>query len=148
MASEIGPDYRQVLNLIRGKVTSGEWPLGRKIPSTPDLMNLTGRSITSVRRAVQQLQADGILEGHPGKGVFVKAMPEDADRERVNLEAVGEQLADLRQKVGEYDDLRARVGRMEAILIDLYAKLGYDNPYGGAHDTTERAATRRRAGGR
>jgi DNA-binding FadR family transcriptional regulator len=144
LASEIGPDYRQVVNLIRGKVTSGEWPVGRQIPSTPELMTLTGRSITSVRRAVQQLEADGIMEGHPGKGVFVRALPEDADRERADIEAVGQQLAELRQKVEGYDDLRARVGRLEAIVVNLASRSGLPNPLGGEHDGTERAAGRAR----
>lgn len=148
LASEIGPDYRQVMNLIRDSIMSGGWAVGSAIPSTPELMKLTGKSITPVRRAVQRLEADGVLEGHPGKGVFVKALPEDADRERVDLEVVGGQLAELRQKVEEYNDLRARVGRLEAILMNLHVKLGIEYPHGGAHESTERPARRGRAGRR
>jgi DNA-binding FadR family transcriptional regulator len=138
LASEIGPDYRQVMNLIRDGIMSGGWPVGSVIPSTPELMRLTGKSITPVRRAVQRLEADGVLEGHPGKGVFVRALPADADRERADLEAVG----------GELADLRARVGRLEAILMNLHVKLGIEYPHGGAHESEERPARRGRAGRR
>lgn len=161
MASEIGPDYRQVLNLIRDKVISGEWPVGSQIPSTPDLMTLTGRSITSVRRAVQQLQADGVLEGHPGKGVFVKATPEEADRERADAEMLGEEFAELRREFRELakqagsDDLRdrlgqleTRVGRVEAAIATFFKRAAQPNPLGGEHDGPEKAAGHGRPGRR
>lgn len=148
MASEIGPDYRQVMNLIRERIAHGAWPVGSAIPSTPELMKLTKKSITPVRRAVQRLEADGILEGHPGKGVFVKALPEDVDRERTDLDAVGALLAELRQKVEGYDDLRAKVNLMEAVLITLCGRQGVEYPHGGAHDGTEKTAGRRRTGQR
>lgn len=158
MTSTIGPDYRRVIDLIRSKVTSGEWQVGQRIPSTLDLIALTGLSITSVRRGVQQLQADGILEGHPGKGVFVKALPEEADHERADAEALSEEFAGLRQEVrelaksadsaglsGRLAQLEARVGRIEAILINLHARLAFPNPYGGERDDTQKAARRGRA---
>lgn len=146
MTSEIGPDYRQVMNLIRSKIESGDWPVGRQIPSTAELRKQTGLSLTVVRRAVRELQLWGILEGHPGKGVFVKTLPADADRERPDLKALSEEVAELAELVKENDDLRARVGRIEAILISWASRLGYENPYGGARDTTEKAPRRGRAG--
>jgi DNA-binding GntR family transcriptional regulator len=146
LASEIGPDYRQVMNLIRERIMYGTWPVGRPIPSTPELMKLTGHSSTTVRRAVRQLQVDGILEGHPGKGVFARAVPEDADRERADLDAIGKLMAELRQKAEGYDDLRAKVNLMEAVLITLCARQGIDYPRGGSRDSTEKAPRRGRAG--
>jgi DNA-binding GntR family transcriptional regulator len=161
LASEIGPDYRQVMNLIRERIMYGTWALGSAIPSTPELMKLTGKSITPVRRAVQRLEADGILEGHPGKGVFVKALPEDADRERADAEALGEQFAELRQEVRELakqadsDDLRdrlgrleTRVGRVEAAIATFFKRAAQPNPLGGEHDGPEKAAGHGRPGRR
>lgn len=148
MTTTAGPDYRKVIDLIRDRITSGEWPADTMIPSTTELRELTGLSITSVRRAVDQLQKDGILIGHPGKGVFVLALPEDADRERVNTEMIGKRLEELKEQVADYPDLRARVGRMEAILVDLHLRLGYPNPFEGEHDGAEKAPRRGRAGRR
>jgi GntR family transcriptional regulator len=147
LTSTIGPDYRQVIDLIRSKITSGEWRVGRKIPSTPELIKLTETSITPVRRAVQQLQADGILEGHPGKGVFVKAFPEDADQQQADLKTVAELVAELARRTEGYDDLRAKVNRIEAVVINLCKRQGVEYPRGGArNDSTEEAPRRRQAG--
>jgi DNA-binding GntR family transcriptional regulator len=148
LSDTIGPDYRRVIDLIRGKITSGQWPVGRRIPSTPDLIEMTSASITPVRRAVQQLQADGILEGHPGKGVFVKAMPDDADRGRADLGAMGEHLAAVEDLVKGYPDLRDHLGRLEANLMDLYNRLGFEYPHGGEYDNGKTAEAGRRRGRR
>lgn len=161
MASHPGPDYRQVADLIRGKITSGEWQVGTAIPSTPALRNATGLSLTTVRRAVQKLEADGVLEGHPGKGVFVKAMPADADRERADAGALKAELGELRQEFRELaamagsGDLRARlgrlegrVGRIEAAIATLSKRAAQPNPLGADHDGPEKAAGHGRAGRR
>lgn len=140
LASHTGPDYRQVADLIRDKIASGEWPIGTAIPSTPALRNTTGLSLTTVRRAVQQLQTDGILEGHPGKGVFVKATPAEADSANVTVDKLGDQVGDLRE---QYDDLRLRVAHLETELMDL--KAGQGLPQGGEHDQENQPARRRPA---
>jgi hypothetical protein len=49
--------------------------------------------------------------------------------------------------VKEYPALRAWVGELEANLMDLYARLGYDYPHGGEHDSEEKPSRRRRASG-
>lgn len=150
MTSEIGPDYRHVMSLIRSRVTAGDWQVGQKIPSTTELQTLSGLSITSVRRAVQQLQTDGILKGHPGKGVFVRATPADADSERMTVEMLGKQVAELREMAERdgLDEIRSAVGRLEANLIDLYGRLGFDYPSGGSSDTPRKAAAGRGRPGR
>ncbi len=145
MTKEIGPEYRRLMGLIRDKIASGEYPVGQPIPSTADLRDQTGMSYTVVRRAVQQLQADGILEGHPGKGVFVKTMPTIADSERMSVEALSRQVAELR-KLAErdgLDEIRAAIGRLENNLIELYGKLGFDYPGGSSNDTPRKAAAGR-----
>lgn len=146
MAGEIGPEYRQVMGQIRSWISSGEYPVGSQIPSTAELRHRTGLSLTVVRRAVQQLQADGILEGHPGKGVFVRALPESADAERMDLKALSDQVAQLRELAERdgLDEIRARIGQLETALMDLYAKLAYDYPGGGTSDTPRAAAGRGR----
>jgi DNA-binding GntR family transcriptional regulator len=137
---------------IRGRIISGKYPLGSQIPSTTELVAETGRSRPVVRQAIAQLQAEGILEGHQGKGVFVAAMPVDADHRRADTEALGEEFAELRQEFRELaeraqkdDDLRARVNRIETILVNLHRRLNFPNPLGGERDITEKAAGRGRA---
>lgn len=145
MTGVIEPEYQRLKHLIRSRIISGDYPLGSAIPSTGRLSKETGMSVPVVRRAVDQLKSDGILEGHPGKGVYVKAMPADADSERVTVEALSAQMAELREMAERdgLDEMRAAIGRLEANLIDLYGKLGFDYPSGGSSDTPRKAAAGR-----
>jgi DNA-binding FadR family transcriptional regulator len=161
MTGKIGPEYQRLIGRIRASITSGEYPLGQAIPSTAALAGITGLSVPVVRRAVGQLEADGILEGHPGKGVFVRAMPEEADSERQDIKTLSKQVSALQEQFRELaermpaaqdgnlvriaaglEDLQETVGRIEVNLIDLYGKMGHDYPQGGAQGT-KKAAVRR-----
>ena len=160
MTGKIGPEYQRLIDRIRAGIASGEYPVGTAIPSTAALAKLAGVSAQVVRRAVGQLETDGILEGHAGKGVFVRAMPEDAERERQDAEAVSREVAELRRQVeklaaapaaraaGVGDDLEAlkqTVGRIEANLIDLYGKMGHEYPHSGTRDKAKAEARHGRA---
>ncbi len=57
-----------VLDLVR----SGELKPGMRLPSEPQLAEMTGISRTSVREAVRGLQTIGILEIRRGQGTFVR----------------------------------------------------------------------------
>ena len=159
MAGQIGPEYRQLMDQIRSKIASGEYPVGQPIPSTTELKELTGMSIPVIRRAVGQLEADGILEGHPGKAVYVKATPTDLASERQDVQALGEQIRSLQRDVRELagratdeaqpsdvvrelTEFRETISRLEANLVGLYQKTGHAYPQGGSHDTTKPASKR------
>jgi DNA-binding FadR family transcriptional regulator len=164
MAGSVGPEYQRLIDRLRADITSGEYPVGQTIPSTSALAKLTGVSAQVVRRAVGQLQADGILEGHPGKGVFVKAMPEEADQESRDVASLSRQVSELEERFGDLAshpggasdadlaEVRADIaslqeaqGRLEVNLIDLYGKMGYDYPQGGAQHSTKAAVRGGRA---
>lgn len=146
MTGEAGPEYQRLMRQIRAGIISGEYPVGSPIPSTTELTAASGKSRPVVRRAIDQLKAEGILEGHQGKGVFVKALPEDADRGQADLKAVSERVDGLEDRVAGYEDLRAEVGRLRADILYLYDRFAvpYDHGDGGAHDDAEQAAGRRR----
>lgn len=153
MTGEIGPDYRRLMDLIRSRIASGEYPTGSQIPSTRQWED-DGWSRDVARTAITRLQADGILEGQPGKGVFVKATPEEATRERADIKTLGDEVTALRKQVRELaehetgsdlTELLATVGRIEANLITLYGKTGHDYPRGGSRDGTKATARRGRA---
>lgn len=119
MASTIGPSYRHVADDIKERITAAEFPVGQPIPSTARLMEHYGVSSTVVRRAVAELQAEGIVIGHSGKAVFVRARPSDAEAERTDVGRLAAEVAEL----------RAVVGRLEANLMDLYGRSGYEYPH-------------------
>jgi len=135
VAGSIGPSYRLIADDIASKVTTGEWPVGEPIPSTAKLMELYAVSSTVVRQAVAQLRESGVLIGHSGKAVYVQARPEDAAAGRLTLDVLGAQVAELRaevrelaERVGSANEVRDVLGRVEAQLIDLHGKLGYEYP--------------------
>ncbi len=132
MTNEIGPEYQRLIALIRSWITAGRYSVGEPIPSTTKLERETGLSRPVVRRAVDQLKSDGILEGHPGKAVYVKALPAVADSEHADLKVVSKEVAGLRRQVA---DLQERVGRMEATLATVAGK-----PRGGRREQSRTAA--------
>lgn len=131
MAEKIGPSYLLVANDIRSRITSGEFAVGSLIPSTKNLQDHYGQSETVVRRAVRELQAKEILVGHPGKGVFVRAMPDAAESDLADLKALREELSELSEKLTDVQD---RVGRLEASLATVAGK-----PRGGKREQQSRA---------
>jgi DNA-binding LacI/PurR family transcriptional regulator len=66
------PLFRQVEEYVRSQVASGAYPPFSKLPSTRDLMALTGTSFCTVRTAVSKLCREGLLESHVGDGTYVK----------------------------------------------------------------------------
>ena len=151
MAESIGPSYQLVADDLREKIRAGELRVGDPIPSTVRLIEQYDVSSTVVRHAVAQLRADGILIGHPGKGVYVKTMPADADREHASVAELAAMVEELRNEVralshrDDIADLRTTVGRLETYLIDLYGKGGYEYPRDTASGRGSRKRTRQAA---
>lgn len=66
-------DRQRIAQDIRDKITSGEYRLGDKLPSLRELTAQYGVSAEPVRSALLILQAEGLLEGQQGRGVYVTA---------------------------------------------------------------------------
>ena len=58
-------------SLMLNKITSGEWPVGQRIPTEKTLAKQFHVSRTSVRQALSQIKALGILESRQGSGTYV-----------------------------------------------------------------------------
>lgn len=66
----------QVIAQMRELVSSGEWPLGRRIPPEAELVTALGVGRNTVREAVRALAHAGLLEVRQGDGTFVRATSE------------------------------------------------------------------------
>lgn len=64
---------RHTLTFLRGKITSGEWPINTRIPKEAELMELLGVGKSTVREAVRTLANLGMLETIRGVGTFVRS---------------------------------------------------------------------------
>ncbi len=58
---------------LRKKITSGEWALGAKIPTEPELCEALGIGRSTLREAVRTLTTLGMLEPLTARGTFVRS---------------------------------------------------------------------------
>ncbi|NLU81954.1 FadR/GntR family transcriptional regulator [Rhodococcus sp. HNM0569] len=63
----------QVTDALRRGIQTGRWPVGTRIPTEPELAELTGTGRNTVREAVQGLVHAGLLERRQGSGTYVLA---------------------------------------------------------------------------
>jgi GntR family transcriptional regulator len=80
------PVYYQLALNLRGRIVSGEFPVGCQLPIETALMAEFGVGRHSVRAAVQQLAQDGLVESFPGRGTFVVAP--QTQRSRWGLDSI------------------------------------------------------------
>jgi DNA-binding GntR family transcriptional regulator len=65
------PPSRQLAAILRGKIESGELQPGDRIPSIVALSSEYGIATVTVRKALDALKAEGLLETVSGYGTFV-----------------------------------------------------------------------------
>jgi GntR family transcriptional regulator len=66
------PAYLQVADALREQITSGEFTPGAKLPSERELMDTWKVSSRTIRVALDQLRAEGLVISRQGSGVFVR----------------------------------------------------------------------------
>lgn len=77
------PIYLQIKSFILGKINSGEYAPGFKIPTEREFSIELGVSRNTVSAAYKELLLEGVLEARQGRGTFVKAAPDVAEVETV-----------------------------------------------------------------
>ncbi|MFJ3230561.1 FadR/GntR family transcriptional regulator [Streptomyces sp. NPDC086787] len=118
----------QVIAELRNQITSGEWPVGSRIPTEPELVEQLGVARNTVREAVRALAHNGLLDIRQGSGTYVVATSElagvmhrrfaDADpghiaELRVALESSAAKLAAERRTEKDLKQLDALLLRRE-----------------------------------
>jgi len=119
----------QVIAALRDQITSGEWPVGFRIPTETELVEQLGVARNTVREAVRALAHNGLLDIRQGSGTYVAATSElagvmhrrfaDADPRHVAemrsvLEAEGARLAAQRRTEQDLRQLKTLLERREA----------------------------------
>lgn len=119
----------QVIDTLRGQITSGEWPVGSRIPTEPELVARLQVARNTVREAVRALAHNGLLDIRQGSGTYVVATSELAGvmhrrfagadplhvaEVRGTLEAEGARLAALRRSEDDVRRLQTLLERREA----------------------------------
>ncbi|MGP4092914.1 GntR family transcriptional regulator [Nonomuraea sp. KM90] len=65
------PPYKQVAAVLRQRIMSGQIPPGRRIPSLTELEAEFGVARDTLRKAVQLLKDEGLVETVTGMGIYV-----------------------------------------------------------------------------
>lgn len=63
--------FQRLADDLRRGIVDGTWPVGSKLPTDQALAAETGFSLTTVRRAYDELAAKGLVERRQGAGTFV-----------------------------------------------------------------------------
>ena len=69
------PQYKQIYEHLRSKIIEGIYVSGDMLPSENELCASCHVARLTVRRALEQLKADGLIERQQGKGSIVKGTP-------------------------------------------------------------------------
>ncbi|MFE5827200.1 FadR/GntR family transcriptional regulator [Streptomyces erythrochromogenes] len=117
-----------VIAQLRTQITSGEWPVGSRIPTEPELIEQLGVARNTMREAVRALAHNGLLDIRQGSGTYVLATSElagvmrrrfaDTDRDRLAeargvLEAAAARLAAQRRTERDLLQLDRALDRRE-----------------------------------
>ncbi|WP_153731085.1 MocR-like pyridoxine biosynthesis transcription factor PdxR [Sporosarcina obsidiansis] len=65
------PKYAVIVDEIKEKIEKGEWPIGSKIPSQRNLAEIFQVNRSTVITALDELMAEGLIEGRVGSGTIV-----------------------------------------------------------------------------
>lgn len=83
--------YRAIADELRGRVERGEFGAGSLLPSEAELSAAYGASRVTVRRALEELRQEGLVDARQGLGWFAAADP--LPQSLARLGTIEEQLA-------------------------------------------------------
>ncbi|HHY42246.1 MAG TPA: winged helix-turn-helix transcriptional regulator [Thermoanaerobacterales bacterium] len=79
------PLYLQIKDHIKKYIEDGNLPIGHRLPSERELAEEIGVSRKTVSLAYEELEKEGILSSHRGRGTFVIKMPTS---DKTNYESI------------------------------------------------------------
>lgn len=69
------PAYRQLADQLRARIKSGEYAPGSRLHSERELSDMYQTSRVTVRQAIAELRAEGVIAAEHGRGLFVRQRP-------------------------------------------------------------------------
>lgn len=143
------PDYQRAADAIRARIAAGTLRVGGGI-KVPEIAELTGISYATARVVAKQLEADGILRAHQGKGYEVIATPEAAAAHQADTAELARQVTELREALGalagRVDEHGERLDQAESEIESFSERLGYDLAPDGSSERGDQSATAARRG--
>ena len=107
------PMYLQIVEQVRARIASGEWPAGQELPSIRALAAAIRVSVITVKRAYLDLESEGVIVTRHGKGSFVADSGRGSAASELQQQKLDEPLrgaADIARQLGMTDEeLEARL---------------------------------------
>lgn len=66
------PLYHRLYLVLRQKISDGEFPVDRPMPSEQEIVQQSGLSRVTVRKALDRLESEALIHRRRGKGTFVR----------------------------------------------------------------------------
>jgi GntR family transcriptional regulator/MocR family aminotransferase len=129
------PLYRQICERLRRHILNGTFPAGQQIQSSRVLAADLGVSRNTIMNAIEQLIAEGYLEGQPATGTFVTgAIPEALKAPSAEPPAVDPRWSSFGERLDEaiarppsaltrLAPFRPGVGALDAFPFDVWQRL-------------------------
>ena len=87
------PKYLQISTWLRESVQMGRYKIGEKLPSEIELSQMCGVNRNTLRQAISELTAQGLLRKEKGMGTFVAASEPVAMKHKLNrISSFGHEL--------------------------------------------------------
>ncbi|WP_433515383.1 GntR family transcriptional regulator [Nonomuraea sp. CA-143628] len=86
------PAYATLASDLRRRITTGEYPPGGMIPSETALMETYGVARGTVRQALAELEREGLVVSHMGRGRRVQGQAAEDAKPSTRYEDVANQL--------------------------------------------------------
>lgn len=110
------PMYQQIMEQIRARIASGDWPAGKELPSIRALAAALNVSVITIKRAYLDLESEGVIVTRHGKGSFVAdsgTRSPAAERQEQKLAEHLAAAAEIARQLGlTGDELAARLRRV------------------------------------
>ena len=124
--------YGQIVQWLHEMILSGKFEPGKKLNET-DLQKLFGTSRAPIREAFRKLEAEGLVEIRPRKGVYVRSVTveniQEAAEVRIALEKLAARLAIRKITPADLKSLSTILADMNRALqkpdIELYTTVHY-----------------------
>lgn len=115
------PIYLQIASRVREAIASGRIVPGQTLTER-ELAEATGASRTSVREAIRQLESEGLVAAHHGRGIEVIQLSAEQAAHvyevRASLEATAAGLFAMRATETQIQELANQLDRLEEVRDD------------------------------
>jgi DNA-binding FadR family transcriptional regulator len=109
----------QALEQLRHRITQGQWAVGERLPTEPELSAELGISRNTVREAMRVLAFSGLIEIRQGDGSYLRSTTDPLGAMRALSHCTLEQAQETRQILEVEAIGLAALRRTEEDLLDL-----------------------------